>query len=470
MNSTSARRLAVSSALGFMALLLAGGAACSSSAIQSSAPQQRTCGRMLFQRHCASCHGSTGLGDGPGAAVLAPKPRDFSTGTFRLVSTQNGVPTDDDLFQVITRGILGSSMPPHDHLSRQERLALVSYVRGLSRSRRADIAQVQAVQDGAPITRQDALLASYEQPETAVQLPPSTTASSPELLAQGRKIYVSSCASCHDLDGSGNLRQDMVDDKGLPVFARDFTAGILKGGSTPLDIHRRIRCGMPGSPMPAYDLPDGEAQALNAYVTSLMRPDAPSRLTQTHQTFTPQRVDAQLSNDPAASAWQSVASHWVAMAPLQWTEHRVSGVMVQLARDANSLAIRLSWEDSTPESSGNNISADTAAIRLSALEIPQFFCPGRTGETHEAWEWNAAAGEALTTEKVSPVKTGVQLQGRHHRGFYEVVFLRDLSEAPERVGMSAQGASLTFEVRNGVAGVPDRSQNITVWHRLEQTL
>jgi len=462
MKTLSTRRMALGSFLGLLALVLAGGAACTSSPTQTDAPR-RVCGRMLYERHCTSCHGPSGLGDGPGADVLEPKPRDFSKGTFRLVSTQNGVPTDDDLYQVITRGILGSAMPPHDHLSQAERLALVTYVRGLTRARRADIAQAQAADEGSPMTREAALEEAFELPGPPIELPPAV-ASSAELLAEGRQLYVNSCASCHDLDGTGGLRSDMVDDKGRPVFARDFTAGILKGGSEPLDIHRRIRCGMPGSPMPAYDLSDDDAQALNAYVTSLIRPQAQSRLTQVHTTFAPSQVEDALTADPAAAVWDTVAPRWVALAPLQWTDHRVPGFMVQLARDSTALAIRLTWEDSTPQAGGKNISSDTAAIRLSALNIPQFFCPGRQGETQEAWEWNAESGTSSTTQ------SQMEMQGRHHRGFYEVVFLRDLSSLPERVGMSPRGASVTFEIRNGVAGVPDRSQNITVWHRLEQAL
>jgi mono/diheme cytochrome c family protein len=32
----------------------------------------------LFQSLCSTCHGTTGHGDGPGAAALTPKPRSFS--------------------------------------------------------------------------------------------------------------------------------------------------------------------------------------------------------------------------------------------------------------------------------------------------------------------------------------------------------------------------------------------------------
>jgi hypothetical protein len=35
-------------------------------------------GRDLYVRHCASCHGAAGRGDGPAAAALAPRPTDLT--------------------------------------------------------------------------------------------------------------------------------------------------------------------------------------------------------------------------------------------------------------------------------------------------------------------------------------------------------------------------------------------------------
>jgi mono/diheme cytochrome c family protein len=36
-------------------------------------------GEQLYRRYCASCHGVSGLGDGPLAASLAPPPTDLTT-------------------------------------------------------------------------------------------------------------------------------------------------------------------------------------------------------------------------------------------------------------------------------------------------------------------------------------------------------------------------------------------------------
>src|SRR5688572_20243647 len=68
-------------------------------------------GTQLYVKQCAACHGAQGLGDGPAAYLLYPKPRDFSQGTFRLTSTKSGLPTDDDLLQTLKRGMPGSAMP-----------------------------------------------------------------------------------------------------------------------------------------------------------------------------------------------------------------------------------------------------------------------------------------------------------------------------------------------------------------------
>lgn len=39
--------------------------------------------KALFQTKCVVCHGSGGVGDGPGAAALNPKPRAFSDATWQ---------------------------------------------------------------------------------------------------------------------------------------------------------------------------------------------------------------------------------------------------------------------------------------------------------------------------------------------------------------------------------------------------
>jgi len=73
------------------------------------------------------------VGDGPAAVWLYPKPRHFNSGLFKIRSTPaNFLPTEDDLFQVITRGMPGSSMPSFTYLSAAERRDVVQYVKHLT--------------------------------------------------------------------------------------------------------------------------------------------------------------------------------------------------------------------------------------------------------------------------------------------------------------------------------------------------
>ncbi len=100
----------------------------SSEASAAPLPATKMEAAALYLRHCAPCHGDSGRGDGPGAGPLEPKPRDFGAFRFRLVSTANGIPTREDLIDVIRRGIVGSAMPPHDRLNAEQHGMLADHV------------------------------------------------------------------------------------------------------------------------------------------------------------------------------------------------------------------------------------------------------------------------------------------------------------------------------------------------------
>ena len=95
-------------------------------------------GETLYQKQCSACHGEKGSGDGKAAYLLYPKPRDFSGVRFKLISTDNAVPSNEDLFRTITRGMPGSAMPPWGHLTEDDRWGLVYYVKKLARDGKVD--------------------------------------------------------------------------------------------------------------------------------------------------------------------------------------------------------------------------------------------------------------------------------------------------------------------------------------------
>lgn len=87
-------------------------------------------GARLYSAHCITCHGSSGLGDGPARAILHPTPRIHRDGAW-----MNGR-SDDDLHSVILDGggaLNGSKlMPPFkDLLDPLDAWDLVAYLRTL---------------------------------------------------------------------------------------------------------------------------------------------------------------------------------------------------------------------------------------------------------------------------------------------------------------------------------------------------
>src|SRR2546429_4036287 len=61
---------------------------------------------------CAGCHGETGAGDGPAAAYMLPRPRNFTGAVYKIRTTASGqLPTDADLLRAIDEGLPGSAMP-----------------------------------------------------------------------------------------------------------------------------------------------------------------------------------------------------------------------------------------------------------------------------------------------------------------------------------------------------------------------
>ena len=91
-------------------------------------------GKVLFETNCASCHGTSGKGDGPVGAALQPPPRDFTKAEFKFDANKDGKPGEDaDLLLVITNGAAtyGGSplMAPWGHLAEQDRIDLIAYVR-----------------------------------------------------------------------------------------------------------------------------------------------------------------------------------------------------------------------------------------------------------------------------------------------------------------------------------------------------
>src|SRR6476469_4922544 len=90
-------------------------------------------GAEAYQRFCVGCHGPQGDGRGENAQWIEPKPRDFTEAMFKCRSTPTGtLPTDNDIYQAVTRGFVTTNMPQWRPLTVATRENLVAYIKTFS--------------------------------------------------------------------------------------------------------------------------------------------------------------------------------------------------------------------------------------------------------------------------------------------------------------------------------------------------
>lgn len=81
-------------------------------------------GKMLWAKHCKSCHGNLGKGDGPKAGLLKTFPGDFTTAEFKKTA-------DGPLYYM---AIIGREEMPNFESKipeEEDRWALINYIRTL---------------------------------------------------------------------------------------------------------------------------------------------------------------------------------------------------------------------------------------------------------------------------------------------------------------------------------------------------
>ncbi|MBI4567774.1 MAG: c-type cytochrome [Planctomycetes bacterium] len=349
-------------------------------ASSSGAPVKSQTVAEVYASQCAPCHGATGGGDGPAAYLLNPKPRNFQMGKFRLTSTVSNAPTDADLARAITRGVPGSAMPPFSHLSDETRAALAVMVRGFWQKALAATGEYSAADITEKTTAGPPLDAPAETPDTA------------ESRATGARLFEVRCAECHGKTGHGDGKKDMKTSEGHQILARDFGAGVFKGGDEPEQLYRRVRRGLPGTPMTENDLPPAEIWSLVRHVRSLATAQgAGERYLQGRAALTVKRTASALPESEAAPAWSAAPAVDLTLRPLWWRDNPPQAVTARALHDGKEIAVRLEWPDPTEDADNlkTEMFTDGAAVQLSAEAAPPFFGMGEPGRPVNLWHWKA---------------------------------------------------------------------------------
>jgi mono/diheme cytochrome c family protein len=198
-------------------------------------------GRQLYFRYCWGCHGFRGDGNGenwlptgayPNSPNLNIQPRNFVSATFKCRSTPTGtLPTDQDIYDSLVRGLTNSNMPSWITLTNQNRVDLIAFIKTLSERWKTEKA-------GAEMTV------------------PAEPAPTVQGIQHGKELFTKlECWKCHGPEGRGDgpSASTLTDSNDQPIRPYNFAAGSrFKCGTTNHDLYKIFMTGLDGTPMPSF--------------------------------------------------------------------------------------------------------------------------------------------------------------------------------------------------------------------------
>jgi mono/diheme cytochrome c family protein len=198
-------------------------------------------GRQLYFRYCWGCHGFRGDGNGenwlptasfPDAPYLNIQPRNFTAATFKCRSTPTGsLPTEQDLYNTLVRGVVNSNMPSWITLTAQNRADLIAFIKTFSARWKND------------------------KPGDPINIPPEPKLTT-ESIKHGQELFQKlECWKCHGQEGFGNgpSASTLTDSNDQPIRPYNFAAGSrFKCGATNQDLYKIFMTGLDGTPMPSF--------------------------------------------------------------------------------------------------------------------------------------------------------------------------------------------------------------------------
>jgi DMSO reductase family type II enzyme heme b subunit len=429
-------------------------------AVASAQAGDPAAGKLVYDRRCLLCHGEKGDGKGPAAELLQPRPRDFTTGVYKIRTTASKAPTDHDLFTVISEGMPGTSMPPWKVLPEKERWNLVAYLKTFAAEK-------------------------FKEAPKKLELP-KEVASSPESIKRGKEMYEAiECNKCHGAEGraDGPSRAELKDDWGHPIAPANLTKRWnFRGGMDRTAIATRIANGVLGTPMPSFvdsvEKPE-DLWHLTNYIVSL-RPEIPKYAT----LVTVASVRDAIPDDAAADFWTKIAPAHIPMMGQVIVDPRnfnpsIDLISIRAVYNDREIAFHVTWDD--PTESKDASKPDAVSLQFppalgTGNERP-YFLMGDASDAVYLLRWENATGVREATAsgptKVTALEgTDARGQAVYQNGQYRLVVKRPLAgkDASRLTFTPAVFTPVAFQAWDGGADESGAKMSLTSWYylRLEE--
>lgn len=416
----------------------------------------------IYKRKCAGCHGMEGDGEGPGANIVNPKPRNFMTWMFKLKSTPvDYAPLDEDIERIINDGMPGTSMPGFkDILTEQEVKGLAKYLARFS------FFDIEPVPDSVVVN----IIQPTQDPDIEL----------------GKEIYKKfDCKKCHGEQGRGNGTSfaKQFDDWENQTLPRNFSKPwIYRRGSTAQDIYTILKLGVPGTPMPSFvetlEQEGGDEDmdvehslwSLAHYVQS-MQDEA------NFETTVKVKFSETLPDDPLDAIWNDIPAArfnligQVVYQPRHFTPS-VEDIVIKAIHNGSEIVLLSIWDDRTETS---DTLPDKMAIQFPVKNLGRkkpFFFLGDGDNAVNLWVFDN--GEIYEAKGEGPGKFERQenndLTGtwKYDNGRYYVLFKRPMNTGDENdaVLMPESFTSMALLAWDGFFQETGNKCSVSTWYYL----
>ena len=454
-------------------------------------------GKKIYLKKCAFCHGKKGKGDGPSAEYTLPQPRNLTKGHIKIRSTSFGkIPTDKDLFNAISYGMKGTTMPGWSHLSKSDRQSLVLYIKSLSQK-----------------------FEKFEKRGKThkVITAPKPPAFSLEGVERGKKSFMINCSGCHGVKGRGDgvTTARIVDYSSNAIWPRNLSEPWnFRRGATREDIFMTLRTGLSTTAMPKFSpriFKDQEIWDIVDFVCTLGSPKQPH----VKPVIKATKVDGDLPEDFNASFWKTTESAYIPLGGQILQKPKsyfptVKNLTVRVAYNDKEIAFKIHWDDPSYDPAlkeMNQVQAsptpplpehlkglkeeepikpvrpdfpDSMAMQfaLNKGAVKPYFLNGDSDHPVNLWKWTSSDNKVLEWTATGLKKWKVQddlsqlvkAQANYEFGRYSLIIKRKLKVIHEKIDVQFEPGKtipIAFNIWDGYQGETGTKKSISSWFELQ---